>query len=318
MTQKMFGAMTAIAAVVVHGAITGAQAPAAQAPVPPPAAKIQAGDAPGYAFDITKTEIDYVLKNAPANPPDRQLRVVDMGKYNLGVGIVRRGPTNEKPGDPVPVLWHDYTPEIYYITSGAGSPDDGRRDPESTSRPGRAEHDERSQRHRHRRSGRLQPSRRSRRHHHHPEQGRARLERRHRPHRVPELPSRSRSSAAGRMGLSAAAQDDAARSTDSWRRSRQRASPRCGAASGAASALERFSHPRSAGLQACPNGGPEGPHYASDTSLRSGVLQHDQERPVVRRHRVVDDARFDDAPARRGPNEHVVDPRPRPSARRDR
>ena len=31
-----------------------------------------------------------------------------------------RGPTNEKPGDPVPVLWHDYTPEIYYITSGSG------------------------------------------------------------------------------------------------------------------------------------------------------------------------------------------------------
>ena len=61
-----------------------------------------------------------MLKNAPANPPDRQLRVVDMGKYNLGVGIIRRGPTNEKPGDPVPVLWHDYTPEIYYITSGSG------------------------------------------------------------------------------------------------------------------------------------------------------------------------------------------------------
>ena len=89
-------------AVVAYGVVTGAQAPAqARRRYPPPAAKIQPGDAPGYAFDITKAEIDYVLKNAPANPPDRQLRVVDMGKYNLGVGIIRRGPTNEKPGDPV-------------------------------------------------------------------------------------------------------------------------------------------------------------------------------------------------------------------------
>ena len=78
MKQQMLGAVTALAIVVAYGAATGAQAPA-QAPVPPPAVKIQSGDAPGYAFDITKAEIDYVLKNAPANPPDRQLRVVDMG-----------------------------------------------------------------------------------------------------------------------------------------------------------------------------------------------------------------------------------------------
>jgi mannose-6-phosphate isomerase-like protein (cupin superfamily) len=117
----MIAAAIAFAAVVALSVATRAQAPAAApAPFPPPAVKIQPGDAPNYAFDITKAEIDYVLKNAPASPPDRQLRVVDMGKYNLGVGIIRRGPTGEKPGDPVPVLWHDYTPEIYYITSGSG------------------------------------------------------------------------------------------------------------------------------------------------------------------------------------------------------
>jgi len=123
MKQGLIGAATAFAAVITYGVVTGAQAPAQggqPAVYPPPAVKIQTGDAPAYAFDITKAEIDYVLKNAPANPPDRQLRVVDMGKYNLGVGIIRRGPTNEKAGDPVPVLWHDYTPEIYYITSGSG------------------------------------------------------------------------------------------------------------------------------------------------------------------------------------------------------
>jgi len=83
---------------------------------PPPAA----GTPPNIAFDITKAEIDDVLKNAPPNPPDRQLRVVDMGKYNLGVGIIHRGPTNDKPGDPIPMIYHDYTPEVYIITSGSG------------------------------------------------------------------------------------------------------------------------------------------------------------------------------------------------------
>jgi hypothetical protein len=34
-----------------------------------------------------------------------------MGKYNLGVGIIHRGPTNDKPGDPISVIYHDFTPE---------------------------------------------------------------------------------------------------------------------------------------------------------------------------------------------------------------
>src|SRR6266850_7279348 len=80
----------------------------------------QNGEAPTVAFDITKADIDYVLKNAPPNPPDRQLRVVDMGKYNLGVGIIHRGPTNDKPGDPISMIYHDYTAETYIITSGSG------------------------------------------------------------------------------------------------------------------------------------------------------------------------------------------------------
>ena len=80
----------------------------------------QAGAPPNIAFDITKTDIDLVLKNAPASPPDRQLRVVDMGKYNLGVGIIHRGPTNDKPGDPIAMIYHDFTAETYIITSGSG------------------------------------------------------------------------------------------------------------------------------------------------------------------------------------------------------
>ena len=80
----------------------------------------QAGAPPNIAFDITKSDIDLVLKNAPPSPPDRQLRVVDMGKYNLGVGIIHRGPTNDKPGDPIAMIYHDYTAETYIITSGSG------------------------------------------------------------------------------------------------------------------------------------------------------------------------------------------------------
>src|SRR5436309_10148995 len=80
----------------------------------------QAGAPPNIAFDITKADIDLVLKNAPPSPPDRQLRVVDMGKYNLGVGIIHRGPTNDKPGDPISMIYHDYTAETYIIVSGSG------------------------------------------------------------------------------------------------------------------------------------------------------------------------------------------------------
>ena len=74
MKQKLIVAAAAMTAVVAYGVVTRAQAPASSAAFPPPAAKIQPGDAPNYAFDITKADIDYVLKNAPANPPDRQLR----------------------------------------------------------------------------------------------------------------------------------------------------------------------------------------------------------------------------------------------------
>ena len=83
-------------------------------------AMAQAGAPPNIAFDIPKSDIDLVLKNAPPSPPDRQLRVVDMGKYNLGVGIIHRGPTNDKAGDPISMIYHDYTAETYIITSGSG------------------------------------------------------------------------------------------------------------------------------------------------------------------------------------------------------
>lgn len=77
-----------------------------------------AGAPPAYAFDITHTDVEFLLKDHPGG--DKQIRVVDMGKYNMGVGIVYRGPTNDKPGDPISVLYHDYTAETYIIQSGSG------------------------------------------------------------------------------------------------------------------------------------------------------------------------------------------------------
>jgi len=77
-----------------------------------------AGAPPAYAFDIPKSDVDLLLKDHPGG--DKQIRVVDMGKYNMGVGIIHRGPTNDKPGDPIHVLYHDYTAETYIIVSGSG------------------------------------------------------------------------------------------------------------------------------------------------------------------------------------------------------
>src|ERR1700736_617506 len=74
---------------------------------------------PVVAFDILKADIDLLLKNSPP-AIDQQIRVVDMGQYNLGVGIIHRGPTNDKPGDPITGPYHDYTAETYIILSGGG------------------------------------------------------------------------------------------------------------------------------------------------------------------------------------------------------
>lgn len=79
----------------------------------------QLGPPPQIAFDIPKADIDTLLKNAPP-AVDQQLRVVDMGKYNLGIGIIHRGPTNDKPGEPVSGPYHDDTAETYIILSGSG------------------------------------------------------------------------------------------------------------------------------------------------------------------------------------------------------
>jgi len=73
---------------------------------------------PEIATDIYASEVQAVL-NAPSAIADRLITAVDMGTYNVGVGVLRRGPT--KPGAPVGAINHDHITEVYYIISGTGT-----------------------------------------------------------------------------------------------------------------------------------------------------------------------------------------------------
>jgi mannose-6-phosphate isomerase-like protein (cupin superfamily) len=78
----------------------------------------QSGLPPKVATDITAAEIQTVL-NAPTGGGDRQIKVVDIGKYNVSVGVLRRGKTT--PGAPVGAINHEHVTEVYYILSGSGT-----------------------------------------------------------------------------------------------------------------------------------------------------------------------------------------------------
>jgi mannose-6-phosphate isomerase-like protein (cupin superfamily) len=73
---------------------------------------------PKQAIDIPEADIKAVLKTEPP-AVDQSIRIVDMGKYNLAVAVIHRGPT--KPGAPVTGISHDFTAETYVILSGSGT-----------------------------------------------------------------------------------------------------------------------------------------------------------------------------------------------------
>lgn len=76
---------------------------------------------PASATHISKADIEAVLKHVgpEGGSTDRQIKVVDMGKYNVGVGVIHRGPT--KPGAPVGGIGHSQVTEVYYVLSGSGT-----------------------------------------------------------------------------------------------------------------------------------------------------------------------------------------------------
>jgi uncharacterized RmlC-like cupin family protein len=70
---------------------------------------------------VTSAEIEAVLKHKGPEGAgtDRQIRVADLGSYQIGVGILRRGPT--KPGAPISAITHSQVTEVFYIVSGSGT-----------------------------------------------------------------------------------------------------------------------------------------------------------------------------------------------------
>jgi mannose-6-phosphate isomerase-like protein (cupin superfamily) len=78
---------------------------------------------PKVATDVTHAEVLTVLKMGQT---DQQLRVVDIGKYNVGVGILHRvaapaGPGGASTPPGVAGLSHNQVTEVYYIISGSGT-----------------------------------------------------------------------------------------------------------------------------------------------------------------------------------------------------
>src|SRR5262245_5877182 len=69
------------------------------------------------ATDVSNTEIQTVLKMAQT---DQQLKVVDIGAYNVGVGILHRAAMRSGEAG-VSGLSHNQVTEIYYVVSGAGT-----------------------------------------------------------------------------------------------------------------------------------------------------------------------------------------------------
>jgi len=100
--------VTAIGLLIAVALVAAPSTLQAQA-TPPPSAVV--------ATDVTAEEIAAVLKNLKGG--DEEIRIVDVGKENLGVAVLRRGAL--KPGAAVTALNHVQLTEIYYVLSGAGT-----------------------------------------------------------------------------------------------------------------------------------------------------------------------------------------------------
>jgi mannose-6-phosphate isomerase-like protein (cupin superfamily) len=73
---------------------------------------------PDAATVITRTDIQTVAAGLAA-AGDREIRILDMGKYNLGVAVLHRGAT--RAGAPVSAINHTRLTEVYYVVSGSAT-----------------------------------------------------------------------------------------------------------------------------------------------------------------------------------------------------
>jgi mannose-6-phosphate isomerase-like protein (cupin superfamily) len=80
----------------------------------------QSAKPPTEATDVTRAEIEAVLKH-PEGGGDRQIKVVDMGKYNVAIGVLHRNAIKPSSTGTVNGIAHTKVTEVYYITSGSGT-----------------------------------------------------------------------------------------------------------------------------------------------------------------------------------------------------
>ncbi len=77
----------------------------------------QSGVPPRAATDVTAADIRATLKQAPPDGVmDQQIRVVDMGKYNVAVGVLHRAAKAKQTA-----IEHAQVTEVYHIIAGAGT-----------------------------------------------------------------------------------------------------------------------------------------------------------------------------------------------------
>lgn len=68
---------------------------------------------------VATAEIDAYVRRAIANRlTDQQIRQVDVGKANVAIGVVHRGPINNPDAT---VAEHDLVSEVYHVISGAAT-----------------------------------------------------------------------------------------------------------------------------------------------------------------------------------------------------
>src|SRR6476660_7198642 len=72
----------------------------------------QSGMPPSQGTFVTAEEIETVVK-APGGGADREIKIVDVGRYNVGVAVLRRGAL--KPGGTLSGINHTKVTEVYYV-----------------------------------------------------------------------------------------------------------------------------------------------------------------------------------------------------------
>jgi quercetin dioxygenase-like cupin family protein len=66
---------------------------------------------------ISRSDIQAVATGLTTG--DREIRILDMGTYNLGVAVLRR--TAIRPGAPITAINHTRLTEVYYVVSGTAT-----------------------------------------------------------------------------------------------------------------------------------------------------------------------------------------------------